>query len=314
MPGGFAHHRGDRFEDLCRRRALGDERRHSPQRRLLVCQARELLAAFGIRDRHPVAGRLVDGPVARARHRTPAQIRARSRRRAIVARVRGGRHGVGRAAGRVDRRSGGVLAGALQSRRGRSLGNPDAVDDAHAQGARARPLLCVRCAVGASGGGRGRSRPRARGRGTAVSRWTFDARGAHCRVRPYFVFDLCFRRPSPPGTRCRSSCRLHILPSAVPRCWDRCRRPSSSAVSPHSTHTSAERPSLHTRSGKRRRSGCSMTCGPPRLFRQAPAGAVLAMHRREELDMRRPIAWLGDQMPPSSGTCPLRPSTSGWAW
>jgi hypothetical protein len=29
----------------------------------------------------------------------------------------------------------------------------------------------------------------------------------------------------------------------------------------------------------------------------APLGAVLAMHRREEFDLRRPIAWLGDEMP-----------------
>ena len=38
-----------------------------------------------------------------------------------------------------------------------------------------------------------------------------------------------------------------------------------------------------------------------------PLGAVLVMHRREEFDLRRPIAWLGDRMPPFERHLPAPP-------
>jgi hypothetical protein len=38
-----------------------------------------------------------------------------------------------------------------------------------------------------------------------------------------------------------------------------------------------------------------------------PFGAVLVMHRREEFDLRRPIAWLGDRMPPFERHLPAPP-------
>src|SRR3989441_11189151 len=43
------------------------------------------------------------------------------------------------------------------------------------------------------------------------------------------------------------------------------------------------------------------------LTGKPPPGPVLAMHRREDLDLRRPVAWLGDQMPPFERHLPAPP-------
>src|SRR2546426_11784227 len=41
--------------------------------------------------------------------------------------------------------------------------------------------------------------------------------------------------------------------------------------------------------------------------RATPEPPVLAMDRREALDFRRPIAWIGDARPPLAGTLPAPP-------
>lgn len=43
------------------------------------------------------------------------------------------------------------------------------------------------------------------------------------------------------------------------------------------------------------------------MVQQTPATRVLAMHRREALDLRRPIQWIGDGMPGVSGPLPAPP-------
>ena len=65
----------------------------------------------------------------------------------------------------------------------------------------------------------------------------------------------------------------------------------SSAESQRLANVSAERP------GERQRPTGAV----------APQAPVLAMHRREQLDLRRPIQWIGDAMPPTAARLPAPP-------
>ena len=129
---------------------------------------------------------------------------------------------------------------------------------------------------------------------------------------PYFVFDLLFQE---------TVTARYALPLVVPVAYLAVRGASLLGAAPaavlvgglaafnaHIGGTSiaayAQREAPAFRLLADMRTAASLPASPP-------AGAVLAMHRREELDMRRPIAWLGDQMPPFERHLPA-PSKHEW--
>ena len=283
------------------------------------------VAAFsaGAGDRDSLAGRVADGAVA-AREGTGARgcgLLSGHRRLAPsraprpcagpspwpCRRVCRRRARVGGAARDADRRARRLLAGAVRPGRRGSGQHPDALDDATVSASSPRSVLRVRRAVG---------------------RLAVRGRRSGCAPALGIVLAVAARTACPrdPGRGVRSVPRLRrALPgdvhdplraasgraARVPRgrAGSVGRRPRPSGCSPCpsrcTARTSAAGRSRHTRSRRRRRFDCSTTC--ERAAEATGVRPVLAMHRRESFDMRRPLLGWDGAMPPFARRLPAPP-------